>query len=111
MKVTITSLELKSPWSFFSLANQSRKILQQLKGTPVQKTKTMGFWTRHYTMTLWENEADMKAFARSGEHLNGMKMAGKFSKEIRILTIDAAQLPNWKAAKQMLLEKGKVYKY
>jgi hypothetical protein len=111
MKVTITSLELKSPWKFFSLSYQAMKILQQLATTKCVKKKTTGFWTSHYTMTLWENENDLKAFSKSGQHLDAMKKGGSFAKEIRILTIDATELPNWKDAKAMLKEKGRVFNY
>jgi hypothetical protein len=111
MKVTITSLELKSPWKFFSLSYQAMKILQQLATTKCVKKKSTGFWTSHYTMTLWENENDLKAFAKSGQHLESMKKGSSIAKEIRILTIDADELPNWKDAKAMLKEKGRVFNY
>ena len=111
MKVTITSLELKSPWKFFSLSYQAMKILQQLATTNCVKKKTTGFWTTHYTMTLWKSEEDLKAFSKSGEHLAAMKKGNQIATEIRILTIDASDLPDWKKAKMMLKEKGRVLRY
>lgn len=111
MKVTITSLELKSPWKFFSLSYQAMKILRQLSGTNCVKKKSTGFWTRHYTMTLWNTEQDLKAFARSGQHLNAMKNGASIAREIRILTIDAKELPTWKIAKLLLKEKGRIFSY
>jgi hypothetical protein len=111
MKVTITSLELKSPWKFFSLSYQAMKILQQLAKTNCVKKKSTGFWTKHYTMTLWNTEDDLKTFAKSGQHLESMKKGGQIAKEIRTLTIDASQLPNWKEAKALLKEKGRVVHY
>lgn len=111
MKVTITSLELKSAWKFFSLSYQAMKILQQLLATKCMKKRSTGFWTKHYTMTLWENESDLKAFAKSGQHLESMKKGNSIAKEIRILTIDATELPDWKNAKALLKEKGRVFNY
>jgi hypothetical protein len=111
MKVTITSLELKSPWKFFALSYQAMKIIQQLASTHCVKKKTRGFWTKHYTMTLWRSEEELKAFSRSGEHLAAMKKGNQIAKEIRILTIDAADLPKWNDAKIMLKEKGRVLRY
>lgn len=111
MKVTITSLELKSPWKFFSLSYQAMKILQQLATTNCVKKKTTGFWTKHYTMTLWRSEEDLKAFSRSGEHLAAMKKGNEIAKEIRVLTIEAQDLPGWNQAKVMLKEKGRVFNY
>ena len=65
----------------------------------------------HYTMTMWENENDLKDFAKSGHHLEAMKMGSSIAKEIRILTIDATELPNWKEAKALLKEQGRVFSY
>jgi hypothetical protein len=61
-------------------------------------------------MTLWNNEEEMKSFALSGAHLEAMKTSKDIAKEIRIITIEANELPNWKEAKR-LLEGGKVTHY
>lgn len=110
MIVTITSIELKGPFKFFALSASALKIIRQLKTTNCVQTKTRGFWTMHYTMTLWNNEEEMKAFAYSGAHMEGMKKSKDIAKEIRILTLTASELPNWKEAKE-LLQKGKVLTY
>ncbi|HAA15047.1 MAG TPA: DUF3291 domain-containing protein [Cytophagales bacterium] len=111
MKVTLTLLHLRKPWHFFALSYQALHIIQQLKGTPVKETKTQGLGSKHYTMSLWEQEEDMKTFARSGAHLEAMKGARKIAKEIRVLTLDQDTLPDWYTAKKLLMEKGKVYTY
>ena len=110
MKVTITSIALKSPFHFFALSLQAMKILKQLKATNCLEVKKTGIWNKHYTMTLWENEQDLKSFAHSGAHLEAMKNAAKIAREIRTLTIDADTLPDWQRAKSLLKE-GKVYTY
>ncbi|MCR9174338.1 MAG: DUF3291 domain-containing protein [bacterium] len=110
MKATITSIELKGPLKFFALSSNALKIIRQLKTTDCKQFKKRGIWTKHYTMTLWENEADLKTFAHSGAHLEAMKLSKEMAKEIRSITIDTDTLPNWKEAKQ-LLEKGKVIRY
>ncbi len=110
MKVTITSIELKGPFKFFALSVQALQILKQLKTTNCKDFRKKGFWTTHYTMTLWNNTEEMSAFAKSGAHLEAMKKSSKMAKEIRTITIDADALPSWKEAKQ-LLEKGKVIRY
>ena len=102
MKVTITSIKLKSFFKFFPLSLYALKIMQQLNATDCVKMKKKGFGTLHYTMTLWESEAQIKAFARSGAHLDAMKKSGTIAKEIKALTIDATELPDWKTAKEML---------
>jgi hypothetical protein len=108
MKVTITYLELKGALTFFALSASAFKIIKQLKATNCKDFKKQGIWTKHYTMTLWENENDLKDFARSGAHLEAMKQSKIIAKEIRTITIDGDKLPSWHEAKA-LLAKGKVY--
>ncbi len=110
MKVTVTSIELKGPFKYFVLSTIALRIIRQLKATNYKAFKKKGFWTTHYTMTLWENEEQMKEFARSGAHLTAMKDSRKIAKEIRAITVEGETLPNWKEAKK-LLEKAKVIKY
>jgi heme-degrading monooxygenase HmoA len=110
MKATITSLELKGPLKFFALSASARQIVKQLRGTNYVAFKKRGVWTKHYTMTLWKSEEDLKTFAKSGAHLEAMKRSKEIAKEIRTITIDANELPSWAEAK-MLLEKGKVIRY
>lgn len=110
MKVTITSIELKGPLSFFLLSSRALKIIRQLKATGCLAFKKRGVWTKHYTMTLWRNEEELKQFAHSGAHLQAMKDGARIAKEIRTITIDADTFPSWRHAKRMLQE-GKVMRY
>lgn len=110
MKVVITSIELRGPFKFFSLSASALKILKQLKATNSLDFKKRGIWTKHYTMSLWNNEQEMRDFAMSGAHLEAMKTSKKIAKEIRTVTIDADKLPDWTTAIK-LLETGKVIKY
>lgn len=111
MKVTITSIELKSPFKFFPLSLYAWRILRQLKSTGYVAMKKSGLGLKHYTMTLWENETELKSFASSGAHLEAMKKSRKIAKEIRTLTMDADALPDWPKAKTLLQEKGRIIKY
>lgn len=110
MKVTITSIALKGPFKFFILSARAFKIMGQLKATNCKEFRKRGFWTTHYTMSLWENEAELKAFAKSGAHLEAMKKSSEIAKEIRTLTYEADQLPTWNEGFK-LLEKGKVIRF
>lgn len=110
MKVTITSLELKGPMKFFALSAAAFKIMKQMRTTGHLAFKKRGIWTRHYTMSLWPDEESLKAFARSGAHLEAMKRSKEIAKEIRTITIEADQLPNWKEAK-LLLAQAKVLQF
>lgn len=110
MKATLTSIELKGPLKFFALSGQAMGIIKQLKSTNCKDFKKKGIWTKHYTMTLWNNEAELKEFAKSGAHLEAMKRSSQIAKEIRTITIDTDVLPDWEKAKK-LLEGGKVFKF
>lgn len=110
MIATITSIELKGPLKFFALSKKALKIVRQLKKTDCKKFKKQGIWTKHYTMSLWNNEEEMKAFAYSGAHMEIMKTSAEIAKEIRTITIEVTELPNWKEAKR-LLEGAKAIKY
>lgn len=110
MKATITSITLKSPLKFFALSAMALNITKQLKKTNYKAYRKKGFWTRHYTMTLWANENDLKDFARSGAHLQAMKKSGAIAKEVKTITIDTDTLPGWQEAKE-LLENGEVHKF
>ena len=111
MKLTITSVELKNPFTFFVFANYARKNVAQLKKSPMVKFKSTGFWTRHYTMTLWNNEEDLKTYAKTGAHKESMAKSPKLAKEIRTLTLDREEMPSWSEAKTLLQEKGKVLRF
>ncbi len=110
MKATITSLELKSPFHFFALSKEAMHIVKQLRSTKCKEFKKRGIWTKHYTMTLWNSEEELKEFAASGAHKEAMAKSGKIAKEIRTITIDAESLPSWSKAKELLKE-GKVYRF
>ena len=110
MNATITSLELRKPWDFFSLSLYALKISRQLKASGCLEFQKKGIWMKHYTMTLWPDEAKMRSFANSGAHLKAIKNSRKIAREIRTLTIDATELPDWKKAEQ-LLQEGRVIVY
>lgn len=102
MKASLTYIKLKSPLKFFTLSFNGMKIVRQLKTTNCINVKNTGFWKKHYTMTLWNNEQDIKDFYKSGAHLEAMKISNKIAQEIRTITIDADSLPDWKTAKNIL---------
>lgn len=107
MILVVTSIELKSPIRFFALSYNALKILKQLKSTRCAAYKSRGFWTRHYTMSLWENHEDMKSFARSGAHLEAMKQSAALAKEIRTVVLEVPAPLSWKAAKEQLAARGR----
>jgi hypothetical protein len=113
MIITITSLRLRSLWQFFRLSWFGFKIYQKAKG---QKGNLLmhntGFGYMHYTLSAWENEEAMRAFAYHGSiHTDAMKESRKLSTEIKTYTYQAEQVPDWKTAKRLVAEKGKVLSF
>jgi hypothetical protein len=100
--VTITQIKLKSPFHYFKLSLYALGIVKQLKKSDHLAFKKTGFWTNHYTMTLWESKDKMKEFAMSCAHLEAMKSSAKIAKEIKSVTIDGNELPQWNQAKEIL---------
>lgn len=84
-------------------------ISNQLKASNCLGFRKKGIGTKHYTMTLWKNEEDMKSFAYSKAHMDAIKESKSIAKEIRTITIDGNDFPDWKEAKTLLESKGKSY--
>lgn len=107
MIAVITLIELKNPFKFFELSWLALKIVKQLKKSRFIDYKNTGFWTTHYTMTLWKDKEDMHDFARNGAHLDAMRKSAGLAKEIRTLVVEVSDLPKWKDARNILLKDGK----
>jgi hypothetical protein len=108
MIVSITHIELKSGWNFFKLASLTQNIVRELRTNAGCKTvKTRGFWTSHYTMTLWETREAMEQFYRHGDaHKTAMMSSAKLAKAINTFSYEDNKLPSWDEA-NVLLPEGK----
>ena len=111
MKVTISSIELKGLFKFFALSLKALKITRQLQTTNCKAFKKSGVWTKHYTMTLWNSEKELKDFSMSGAHFEAMKSSREIAKQIVTYTYDATELPDWEKAKKLLTDRGHVINY
>ena len=112
MFVTVTSIRLKKWWHFFRLSQYALRITRQIKNEKgFIKMKNTGFGLLHYTLSAWESEEDLKRFYKQGAHLEAMKKASTIATETSTYTYQTNKLPEWKEAKQLLSEKGKVMKW
>lgn len=109
--VSLTYIKLRSPLKFFGFSNIAFQVLQQLKTSQCKVYKTKGGLQTHYTLSGWENEVQMNTFTRNAAHLKAMKQSAELAKEIRTLTYEADDFPDWKTAKKLLFEKGKVLSF
>ncbi len=85
--------------------------MQCRKSSGFISMKNTGFGIDHYTMSHWNSEEERNAFYRSGAHANGMKKSADLATEIRTYSYEAEKYPDWKTAKALLLEKGKVMRF
>lgn len=112
MVIAVTSLKLRRLWGFFKMSYLSMHVVRQTKTQPgFISMKHTGFGYLHYTLSVWKSEEEVKQFARSGAHREAMKFSRSLATEIRIYTFHCDKIPDWKEAKQLLLENGKVYSF
>jgi len=101
--ISITYIKLKTPFHFFSLAKYAMYIIKQLKADPnCQGHRQKGIWTHHYTMSKWNSEEDMLQFARSGAHLEAMKISRNIAAELKFKRLDVSDFPSWEEAKKRI---------
>jgi hypothetical protein len=111
MTITITSLRIRSLWTFFRLSWLGLKISMQVKKSPgFIKMKNTGFGYMHYTITVWKDVESMKEFMKSGAHAEAMKISAQIANEIGNYTYQSDVLPSWKEAKE-LMKKGSFKNY
>jgi len=112
MYISITSLKLRSLWGYFELSYKGLKISQQAQTqSGFIEMKNTGFGWLHYTISAWQSKEALQSFSHSGAHLEAIKSGQKLANEIRIYTYEGEQLPDWKEAKKLLAEKGRVIQY
>ncbi len=112
MYITLTSIRLKSAWKFFQLSKNGLRISRQCKKEPgFVGMKNTGFGLNHYTMSRWETEEDRNRFYRNGPHAAAMKKTADMASELATYSYEAKDFPDWKTAKRMLKENGKVMRF
>ena len=84
-------------------------IMGTIKTQKCLWSSTSGLWLNHYTMTVWENEEDMKAFVVSKEHKAAMAKTKAMASSVKFYKAEMKQKPSWKEAKRLLHEKGTGY--
>ena len=75
------------------------------------KMKNTGFGYEHFTLSVWQSEADLKRFARSGEHSAAMKHTRELASEVRTYTYTSDIIQEWKNVKKLIKKKAKVLKF
>jgi len=103
MILSVTKLVIKKPIHFFPVSYYAFKVMLQLKfHSRCKGVKTLGFGFTTYTMTLWENEADLKSFFASGAHKVAMGKVSLYAKNVYFARADSDCLISWTQAKALL---------
>lgn len=112
MVIVVTVIRLKSIWKFFALSSNSLQVVRQLKAAPGNISyRSRGFGKVHYTLSAWESVESMRSFARSGAHKSAMGKSAQLADEIRTLSFEADEMPDWESAKARLMSEGRVLNY
>lgn len=111
MIVVVTSIRLKSIGHLLHFVRLTSRSVQQLKKDyPHVIFKASGFWKTYYTLTGWNDAAEMKRYATSGAHLEAMKSSSKVAARIQTVIFESTDFPSWQEAKEKLIT-GKIITY
>ena len=106
--VSLTLIKVRSLWSlpkFYWHAVRSRKAAMLASGNLQVSTKAFGVFT-HGTMSLWDSRQAMIGYVRGSTHLEAMRAFDQIGTGA-VYGYDAAQLPNWEEASELLAKRGR----
>ena len=107
--VSITGLRLNRPWhaaAFFWHAIRSFRQARRAAGNLRAETGTIN--GVHHTLTVWESEAAMRDFIRSGAHRQAMR-AFRTIASGKTFGFEATEIPDWNAVHRLWAERGREY--
>ncbi|MBE9009326.1 DUF3291 domain-containing protein [Pseudanabaenaceae cyanobacterium LEGE 13415] len=109
--ISVTRLRVRSIrflpvflWYSFK-SNQQAKQAQGNLASTVRAAGNNVFWTS----TVWENEADMRSFMRSGSHREAMPKLQNWCDEGSVVhwQSESRTLPSWKEAETAMFTQGR----
>jgi hypothetical protein len=109
--VSVTRLRLRSnryllPFMFDAISSswQAKRAPGHLRST-TRRTENTTFWT----LSVWESEADMRSYIRSGPHRKAMPKLQQWCDEASVVhwEQDGTKLPRWEEAEQMMRDRGR----
>lgn len=109
MIASVTELNLKNFFSFLRFiphAIRSKTQADKAKGLVSISVKSEGLLVQR-TLTVWEDEASMKEYVRSGWHLKAMKDFSKMANKSYVVKFEVQQTPTWDDAIKQLREHGR----
>jgi hypothetical protein len=109
MIASVTELNLKNFWGYLRFiphAIRSKIQADKAKGIISISLKSDGFLVQR-TLTVWEDEASMKNYVRSGWHLKAMKDFSKMANKSYVVKFEIQKAPSWEEAIQYLRTHGR----
>lgn len=102
MILSLTKIELISYSKLFPFFKFNSLIVKQLKQSKCKKYKVTNDWNfkTFYTMTLWEDEKDIRDFYRTGDHLTAMKQSKTISSKIQSKRLEENDFISWSNVKK-----------
>ena len=112
--VSVTRLRLRSvrflpAFIFYTLRSQSQaKRADGVLSVKVGNAAQLAFWT----LTVWRDEAAMRAFMVSGPHKTAMPKLMEWCDEASVThwNQDSADAPSWAVAHQRMVQEGRLSK-
>lgn len=104
MFVSITLIRLRSPFKIPMLIRYSGPIFGNIRSHKCLSFSTSGLWLNHYTMTVWNNEEDMKEFVFSKEHKAAMAKTKEMASGVKFYQAEMNKKPTWREAKRLIKE-------
>lgn len=107
--VSITGLRLKRPWHavpFFWHAIRSFRQARRAAGNLRAETGTID--GVHHTLTVWENEAAMRDFIRSGAHRRAVRAFRSIASG-KTFGFETTEAPEWSAVHRLWQDRGVEY--
>ena len=107
--VSITGLRLKRPWHavrFFWHAMRSLRQARRAAGNLRAETRTIN--GVHHTLSVWESEAAMRDFLRSGAHRQAVRAFRSIATG-KTFGFETTEVPSWDAVHRFWHERGREY--
>ena len=109
--VSITRLRIRSAWFMLPFMLQTQRAIGQAQRAPgfidgsLLRDRHRAFWT----MTLWREQANMRAYIASGPHLTAMPKLLNWCDEASIVhwMQDGEELPDWAMADARMRSEGR----
>ncbi len=109
--VSITRLRIRSVWFMPPFLLQTQRAIGQARSASgfidgsLLRDRDRTFWT----MTLWQQQRDMRAYIASGPHLSAMPKLLNWCDEACIVhwTQDGEALPGWPVAAERMRSEGR----